>query len=114
MYDNISDVNDCFISFFFPLWQDGITKTKEVLGMIYLLWVSHIICGTNISSECLKMFCFADTVMKIYIKTMIEDDDKEVVAQACMAVADIMKDFGYMAVEPCKCAHFDSFRFSSH
>lgn len=55
------------------------------------------------------MFCFADTVMKIYIKTMTEDDDKEVVAQACMAVADIMKDFGYMAVEPCKRAHFGSF-----
>lgn len=55
------------------------------------------------------MFCFADTVMKIYIKTMTEDDDKEVVAQACMAVADIMKDFGYMAVEPCKCAHSGSF-----
>ncbi|XP_015062206.1 importin-4 [Solanum pennellii] len=52
--------------------NEGMTKTKEVL----------------------------DTVMKIYIKTMIEDDDKEVVAQACMAVADIVKDFGYMAVEP--------------
>ncbi|MCD7470859.1 hypothetical protein HAX54_011043 [Datura stramonium] len=52
--------------------NEGITKTKEVL----------------------------DTVMKIYIKTMTEDDDKEVVAQACMAVADIVKDFGYMAVEP--------------
>ncbi|KAK9265423.1 hypothetical protein L1049_003548 [Liquidambar formosana] len=40
-----------------------------------------------------------DTVMKIYIKTMTEDDDKEVVAQACMGTADIIKDFGYMAVE---------------
>lgn len=43
-----------------------------------------------------------DTVLNIYIKTMTEDDDKEVVAQACMSVADIMKDFGYMAVEHCK------------
>lgn len=43
-----------------------------------------------------------DTVLNIYIKTMTEDDDKEVVAGACMSVADIMKDFGYMAVEPCK------------
>ncbi|KAL0384576.1 UNVERIFIED_CONTAM: hypothetical protein Sradi_2851900 [Sesamum radiatum] len=31
---------------------------------------------------------------------MSEDDDKEVVAQACMSIADITNDFGYMAVEP--------------
>ncbi|KAJ1686897.1 hypothetical protein LUZ63_018287 [Rhynchospora breviuscula] len=41
-----------------------------------------------------------DTVMNIYIKTMIEDDDKEVVAQACMGVADIVRDCGYAPVEP--------------
>ncbi|KAL0335221.1 UNVERIFIED_CONTAM: hypothetical protein Sradi_4734000 [Sesamum radiatum] len=52
--------------------NEGITKIKEVL----------------------------DTVMNIYIKTMSEDDDKEVVAQACMSIADITNDFGYMAVEP--------------
>ncbi|KAM3314367.1 hypothetical protein ACQJBY_033291 [Aegilops geniculata] len=40
-----------------------------------------------------------DTIMNIYIKTMTEDDDKEVVAQACMSVADIMKDCGFAAVE---------------
>lgn len=40
--------------------------------------------------------------MNIYIKTMTEDDDKEVVAQACMSIADIIKDYGYMAVEPCE------------
>ncbi|VAH89036.1 unnamed protein product [Triticum turgidum subsp. durum] len=40
-----------------------------------------------------------DTIMSIYIKTMTEDDDKEVVAQACMSVADIMKDCGFAAVE---------------
>ena len=40
--------------------------------------------------------------MNIYMKTMVEDDDKEVVAQACMSVADIIKDFGYLAMEPCK------------
>ncbi|XP_057466083.1 uncharacterized protein LOC130755649 [Actinidia eriantha] len=43
---------------------------------------------------------FLDTVMNIYIKTMTEDDDKEVVAQACMSIADIIKDIGYIAVEP--------------
>ncbi|GFY88529.1 ARM repeat superfamily protein [Actinidia rufa] len=41
-----------------------------------------------------------NTVMNIYIKTMTEDDDKEVVAQACMSIADIIKDIGYIAVEP--------------
>ncbi|KAG2703671.1 hypothetical protein I3760_06G148700 [Carya illinoinensis] len=41
-----------------------------------------------------------DTVMNIYIKTLAEDDDKEVVAQACLSVADIIKEYGYMAVEP--------------
>ncbi|XP_010451154.1 PREDICTED: importin-4-like [Camelina sativa] len=40
-----------------------------------------------------------DTVMNNYIKTMTEDDDKEVVAQACMSVADIMKDYGYVAIQ---------------
>lgn len=52
--------------------NEGITKTKEVL----------------------------DTVMDIYVKTMTEDDDKEVVAQACVSIADIINDFGYLAVEP--------------
>jgi len=41
-----------------------------------------------------------DTVLNIYIKTMTEDDDKEVVAQACMSVADIVKDCGFAAIEP--------------
>ncbi|KAK3011325.1 hypothetical protein RJ639_011712 [Escallonia herrerae] len=40
------------------------------------------------------------TVMNIYVKTMTEDDDKEVVAQACMSTADMIKDLGYIAVEP--------------
>ena len=30
------------------------------------------------------------------------NDDKEVVAQACTSVADIIKDYGYTAIEPCK------------
>jgi hypothetical protein len=40
--------------------------------------------------------------MDIYIKTMTGDDDKEVVAQACTSVAEIIKDYGYAAIEPCK------------
>ena len=43
-----------------------------------------------------------DTVMNIYIKTMVEDDDKEVVAQACTSVADIIRDYVYATLEPCK------------
>ncbi|KAJ7968063.1 importin-4 [Quillaja saponaria] len=41
-----------------------------------------------------------DTVMHIFIKTMTEDDDEEVVARACMNIADIIKDYGYMIIEP--------------
>ncbi|XP_056857591.1 uncharacterized protein LOC130506917 [Raphanus sativus] len=37
--------------------------------------------------------------MNIYIKTMADDDDKEVVAQACLSIADIMKDYGYAAIQ---------------
>ena len=40
--------------------------------------------------------------MNIYLKTMTEDDDKEVVAQACISTAEIIKENGYMAVEPCE------------
>ncbi|KAE8682001.1 ARM repeat superfamily protein isoform 3 [Hibiscus syriacus] len=43
-----------------------------------------------------------DMVMNIYIKTMTEDDDKEVVANECMSIADVIKDYGYMALEPYK------------
>ena len=41
--------------------------------------------------------------MNIYIKTMADDDDKEVVAQACLSIADIMKDYGYAAIQNCGC-----------
>lgn len=40
--------------------------------------------------------------MEIYISTMTEDDDKEVVAQACTGMAEIMKESGYVAIESCK------------
>lgn len=50
---------------------------------------------------CLSICC-PDSVMNIYIKSMTEDDDKEVVAQACMSTADIVKDLGYLVVEPCE------------
>lgn len=43
-----------------------------------------------------------DTVLNIYIKTMTEDEDKEVVAQACMSVAEIIKESSYVAIASCK------------
>ncbi|KAG5548765.1 hypothetical protein RHGRI_014200 [Rhododendron griersonianum] len=52
----------------------------------------------NRSLRIYKFIC-TDTVMNIYIKTMTEDDDKEVVAQACMSISDFIKDNGYMAIE---------------
>ncbi|KAL5999458.1 hypothetical protein ACLOJK_037743 [Asimina triloba] len=68
-----------FVDFFVHFKQDEVTaKKKEVLG----------------------------TVMNIYIKTMTDDDDKEVVAQACMSAADIVKDCGYIAIDSCEgCLH---------
>lgn len=53
------------------------------------------------SSGKLSVSFSLDTVVNIYIKTMVEDDDKETVAQACTSMADIIKDYGG-AVGPCK------------
>lgn len=50
----------------------------------------------------LSLIVSTDTVMNIFIKTMVEDDDKEVVAQACTSVADIMRDYGCATLDPCK------------
>lgn len=49
----------------------------------------------------MELLINVDAIMNVYIKCMREDDDKEVVAQACMSIADIMKDYGYMAIDPC-------------
>ncbi|KAL9258418.1 putative importin subunit beta-4 [Drosera capensis] len=64
---------------------------------------------------CMLMLCFftfgleegpakakevLDTVMNISIKTMTDDDDKEVVAQACIGIAEIVNTFGFAAAEP--------------
>lgn len=40
--------------------------------------------------------------MEKYIFAMTNDEDKEVVAQVCTNTADIMKEYGYAAIEPCK------------
>ncbi|KAL2254339.1 UNVERIFIED_CONTAM: hypothetical protein Sindi_0228600 [Sesamum indicum] len=71
----------------------AIISLKYILTAIRAVFQNHNRKFVFVSSS-------TDTVMNIYIKTMSEDDDKEVVAQACMSIADITNDFGYMAVEP--------------
>ncbi|KAG6398678.1 hypothetical protein SASPL_140145 [Salvia splendens] len=71
----------------------AITSLKYILEAVQAVFQNH-------NEGIIKIKEVFDTVLNIYIKTMTEDDDKEVVAQACMSVADIMKDFGFMAVEP--------------
>ncbi|CAI0431287.1 unnamed protein product [Linum tenue] len=74
-------------------------RLQAVISLKHILTAAHaIFCNSNDGQA--KALEILDRVMNIYIKTMTEDDDKEVVAQACMSVADIIKDYGYMAVEP--------------
>ncbi|XP_010528662.1 PREDICTED: importin-4 [Tarenaya hassleriana] len=74
-------------------------RLQAIIGLKNILAAAHAIFqslndGNGKAKEIL------DIVMKIYIKTMADDDDKEVVAQACMGIADIMKDYGYISIEP--------------
>ncbi|CAK9160526.1 unnamed protein product [Ilex paraguariensis] len=74
-------------------------RLQAIIGLKYILTAAHAVFqdhneGTVRAKEIL------DAVMNIYIKTMTEDDDKEVVAQACMSTADIIKDFEYIPIEP--------------
>ncbi|MCL7048765.1 hypothetical protein MKW94_029874 [Papaver nudicaule] len=87
----------------------AITALKCMLTAAQMVYQSH-------NEGPLKAREVLDTVMNIYIKTMTDDDDKEVVApmlygsadppellglnSACTSVADIIKDCGYMAIEP--------------
>ncbi|KAI5574530.1 hypothetical protein POPTR_010G169800v4 [Populus trichocarpa] len=71
----------------------AIIALKSILTAAHALFQSQ-----NAQQE--KAREMLDTVMDIYIKTMTGDDDKEVVAQACTSVADIIKDYGYAAIEP--------------
>ncbi|KAI3702096.1 hypothetical protein L6452_27769 [Arctium lappa] len=74
-------------------------RLQAITGLKHILTAAHAIFQGH-SDGASKAKEILDSVMTIYIKTMNEDDDKEVVAQACMSVADIIKDFGYVAVEP--------------
>ncbi|XP_031497827.1 uncharacterized protein LOC116262518 [Nymphaea colorata] len=40
-----------------------------------------------------------DTVMNIYLRTLKEDDDKEVVAQTCTSIVEIVNSCGYAPIE---------------
>ncbi|XP_071697330.1 uncharacterized protein [Rutidosis leptorrhynchoides] len=74
-------------------------RLQAITGLKHILTAAHAyVQGPN--DGALKSKPLLDAVMTIYIKTMIEDDDKEVVTQCCMSVAEIIKDFGYAAIEP--------------
>ncbi|XP_077235789.1 ARM repeat superfamily protein isoform X4 [Tasmannia lanceolata] len=75
-------------------------RLQAIIGLKHILTATLVI-ATGVNEEVVaKKKEVLDTVLNIYIKTMTEDDDKEVVAQACMDTADIIKDCGYMAIEP--------------
>ncbi|KAL3538547.1 hypothetical protein ACH5RR_001913 [Cinchona calisaya] len=74
-------------------------RLQAIIGLKHILTAAQVVFqGHNEGMS--KMKDILERVMNIYTKTMVEDDDKEVVAQACMSVADIIKDFGYLAMEP--------------
>ncbi|KAI5661542.1 hypothetical protein M9H77_20865 [Catharanthus roseus] len=74
-------------------------RLQAIIALKHILTAAQAVCHGH-SEGMAKIKEVLDSVMNIYLKTMAEDDDKEVVAQACMSVADIIRDFGYMAVEP--------------
>ncbi|KAL1289715.1 hypothetical protein HN51_058110 [Arachis hypogaea] len=74
-------------------------RLQAIIALKHILTAAHAIFQSQ-NDGAAKAKKLLDTVMNIYIKTMVEDDDKEVVAQACTSVADIIRDFGFAALEP--------------
>ncbi|WCJ23595.1 ARM repeat superfamily protein [Euphorbia peplus] len=74
-------------------------QLQAIIGLRHILTAGYAIFQSHNDGPT-KARKVLDSVMHIYLKTMTEDDDKEVVAQACISVADSIKDFGYVAVEP--------------
>ncbi|MED6143174.1 hypothetical protein PIB30_003878, partial [Stylosanthes scabra] len=74
-------------------------RLQAIIALKHILTAAHAVFQSQ-SDGAAKAKELLDTVMNIYIKTMVEDDDKEVVAQACTSVADIIRDFGFAALEP--------------
>ncbi|KAG0485277.1 hypothetical protein HPP92_009356 [Vanilla planifolia] len=69
----------------------AIISLKHVLTAVLAIPAEH----NHVTEKQKEVF---DTVLRVYVKTITEDEDKEVVAQACMGVAEIMKDFGHMSI----------------
>ncbi|KHG04365.1 putative importin subunit beta-4 [Gossypium arboreum] len=67
-------------------------RLQAIIALKHILTAAHAIfqCQNDGSVKAKEVL---DMVMNIYIKTMTEDDDKEVVANACMSIADIIKDY---------------------
>lgn len=74
-------------------------RLQAIIGLKHILTAAQEV-FQNHNEGAAKANEIFDTVMNVYIKTMTEDDDKEVVAQACTSIADIIKDYGYGTVEP--------------
>ncbi|GKV42960.1 hypothetical protein SLEP1_g50308 [Rubroshorea leprosula] len=74
-------------------------RLQAIIALKHTLTAAHAVflCQNDGSMKAKEVL---DTIMKIHIKTMTDDDDKEVVAQACMNIVDIIKDYGFIAVEP--------------
>ncbi|KAJ9561307.1 hypothetical protein OSB04_006467 [Centaurea solstitialis] len=74
-------------------------RLQAIIGLKHILTAANaFLQGRNDRASTMRKIL--DSVMAIYIKTMNKDEDKEVVAQACMSVAGIIKDFGYVAIDP--------------
>ncbi|OIV91535.1 hypothetical protein TanjilG_08947 [Lupinus angustifolius] len=74
-------------------------RLQAITALKHILTAAHAIFQSQ-NEGAAKAKEILDTVMSIFIKTMVEDDDKEVVAQACTSVADIIRDYGYATLEP--------------
>ncbi|KAG2541956.1 hypothetical protein PVAP13_9NG667300 [Panicum virgatum] len=74
-------------------------RLQAVISLKHILTAVRAIPATHADVQ-EKQKDVLDSVLNICIKTMTKDDDKEVVAQACMSVADIVKDCGFAAIEP--------------
>ncbi|KAL8205840.1 hypothetical protein R6Q57_009391 [Mikania cordata] len=75
-------------------------RLLSVIGLKHILTVAHVILQGHNNEGTSQMKQILDSVMTIYMKTINQDEDKEVVAQTCMSVAQVIRDFGYAAIEP--------------
>ncbi|CAN1240622.1 IPO4 [Linum grandiflorum] len=96
---DIDGSDDENINGFGEVSSDDEAHDEPRVRNINILTAAHAIFQNNSDGQA-KALEILDKVMNIYIKAMTDDDDKEVVAQACLSIADIIKDYGYMAVEP--------------